>query len=264
MIRLIFATSLACVLSTILLLTGLAWADPKEEDKPPTKKLADDYIILKADLLEVDDAYYQKLVKAAKWRSLGELGEDERKALDKPKDEKADKGSASPDKGSASEAEKPKLLLASKEISMNFGEDALVLAMTKPVKCLPSPETIGKGLKTPQSFQDGLTLYTRAAITPDRRYVRVSLTERSLEVEGTEKVEVFHPDTGKPIAAEMAFVKESSTSQVRYIPDGGTLLVPLQYRPRDVKAKDHWLVARVAPRIYIGAEERQRRADEDK
>jgi hypothetical protein len=257
MIRFISAFSFACLISTFLVAPGRAWDDPKEEEKQPVKKLADDYLILKAEFLEVDEAYYQKLMKSAKWRSLAEFAEEERKALDAPKEEK-------PEKGSSSEAEKPKRLLASKELSVNMGEDAVLLPMVKPVKCLPSPETVGKGLKTPQIFQEGVTLYTKATITPDRRYIRVSLTERSLEVEGTEKVQVIVGDTLKEATAEMVFVNESSTSHVRYIPDGGTILIPLQYRPRDVRAKDHWLVARVAPRIYIGAEERQRRAAEDK
>jgi hypothetical protein len=255
MIRLALALFLALVAGSCFAITSVFSDEPKEEEKPPAKKLADDHVILKAEFLEVDDAYYQKVVKSAKWRSLKEWEDEETETVkNPPKEENPEKGSSS---GSA---DKPKLLLASKEISVNFGDDTVLLALTKPVKYLPSPESLKQDIKTPQVFREGVSLYAKAQMTPDHRFVRLSLVERSLEVEGTEKVKLVVGDREKEVTVEIVFLKEGSLSQTRQVPDGATMLVAVQSRPRDVRAKDHWLVARITARLYFEQEERERRA----
>ncbi|MCI0465047.1 MAG: hypothetical protein L0Z62_49635 [Gemmataceae bacterium] len=66
-------------------------------------------------------------------------------------------------------------------------------------------------------------------------------------------------DKGTAVVAEIVSAKEASLSQARYIPDGGRILLPLQYRPGTVRKNDRWLVAEITPRIYIEEEERLRR-----
>jgi hypothetical protein len=116
-----------------------------------------------------------------------------------------------------------------------------------------------KGKKEGQIFFEGVSLRARPEISPDRRFVRIKLIEKSLEVEGVEKVTVPVDRKGDEATAEVASLKEETSSLVRYIPDGGTLLVPLQYRPRGCREKDRWLIAQITVQIYIEAEERQRR-----
>ena len=61
------------------------------------------------------------------------------------------------------------------------------------------------------------------------------------------------------MAAEIVSLKENTLSQVRYISDGGALLLAVRYRPRSTVDKNRWLVAVLEPRIYIEEEERQKR-----
>src|SRR5205085_7737606 len=48
---------------------------------------------------------------------------------------------------------------------------------------------------------------------------------------------------------------EPAQSRELIIPDGGALLVPLQFRPRAVREKDRWWVVSLTPRILIEEEE---------
>ena len=71
----------------------------------------------------------------------------------------------------------------------------------------------------------------------DKKEEKVVKTDSGLQYmdlkEGTEAV------------GELVFTNEASFSLSRYIPDGGSILVPLHYRPRAVRNKDRWLVAEV-------------------
>ena len=83
--------------------------------------------------------------------------------------------------------------------------------------------------------------------------------EKSLEIEGTEKVKLVVDEKGTEAVGEIVFAKEASFSRARYIPDGGSFLLPLHYRPPAVRDNNRWLVAEIKPRIYIEEEERERR-----
>jgi hypothetical protein len=66
-------------------------------------------------------------------------------------------------------------------------------------------------------------------------------------------------DKGTEAVGEIVSAKEASLSRARYIPDGGSILLPLHYRPPAVRKNKRWLVAEITPRIYIEEEERERR-----
>jgi hypothetical protein len=120
------------------------------------------------------------------------------------------------------------------------------------------------GKKAPQTIDEGLTLSAQVHISADRRFVRAKFLEKSLEIEGIEKVKVVVDNKGTEAVGEFVFVKEASFSRARYIPDGGSILLPLHYRPRAVRKNDRWLVAEVTPRIYIEEEERAHRGQAPK
>jgi hypothetical protein len=222
-------------------------AQPKKDDEG-SKQLNDMYVTLKADLYEVDDAFFQKLAKA-KWESKADLAKLEESALP-GKEEKADEETP------IALIRKQKLLVEGKGVSINEGDMASLLSSVKEITRLPSPEQLKRGKSDAQSFNEGVSLRAKAEISSDRRYVCAKLVEKSLEVEGSEKVNVVVDKKGTEAAGEIVFVKEQATSQARNVPDGGTILVPLQYRPRDAREKDRWLVARVTVEIHIKAEDR--------
>jgi hypothetical protein len=226
--------------------------DPPKDANADKAKEWELGVIAKVQLYEVDDAFYQNLAKA-KRLSLQELDDLERKFLDAPKHKQPEVDSW------FKQLEKQKLLVELKDIKLDIGKGGTLVSFTKPIKCLPSPEQLRKGDESPQTIAEGVTLLAQAHVSSDRRYVRAKLTETSVDFEGSDKVKVFFPDTGKDAIAEVPFMKESRHTQMRDIPDGSSFLLPLQYRPRDARDRSRWMVVLITPRIYIAEEERERR-----
>jgi hypothetical protein len=205
-------------------------------------------VIVTAQLYEVDEAFYKEVAKG-KWRSMADLEEMERIFLHGPEQQ--------PDGESLFDLlDKQKLLVAAKQTKVEAGQEGVLLSLTKEITCLPSPSQLLKGQKSPQKIEEGMALRAQVEVSPDRRFVRVKWIEKNLHVEGIDKAVVLLDDKGTEGIAEIAFAKESTFSTMRTIPDGGTVLLPLQHRPASARDNGRWLLARIELRIYIEAEER--------
>lgn len=208
------------------------------------------FVIVTAELFEVDADTYKKVARE-RWRSLAEWEKLEREFLNPPKD---NKGRVETNHDLL---ENQKRIHIAKEVHIDPGQEKQLLAFEKAVKCLPTPDQVRAGHKKPQVIHEGISLKAEVHITADRRYLRIKFSEKSREIEGVEMVEAGADADGNQLAGETAFVREQTSSFVRYIPDGGTMLLPLQYQPRAGREKGRWLVVRIVPRIYIDAEERR-------
>jgi hypothetical protein len=227
-------------------------------------------VILKAELYEVDDAFYKKLSKA-KRLSIEDLEKLERIYLDSGGPAVPAREDPIPPKQKQPEGEswfkfleKQKLLVAGKETKLDEGKEGTLVSLNKTINCLPSPEQIRKGDKRPQTVQEGVSLLAQPHISSNRRHVRVKFTEKSVELEGIDKVKVLQDNEGTEAIAEVPYLKEAGHSRMRDIPDGGTFLLPLQYRPRAAKDNGRWLVLKITTRIYMEQEERRIREHEPK
>jgi hypothetical protein len=224
-----------------LLPLGDARAQPKSDGITKDNEM---HVIVKARLYEVDEAAYEKLAKA-KWLSRADLAKLE------------ERGGAKPTPLFAVLA-KQKPFLAGKDINIGPDRDGALLTKTERINCLPAPEQLRQGKKGPQTIEEGFTLRAQVHISPDLRFVRAKFLEKNLEIEGTEKVKVVD-NKGRLADGEIVFTKEASFSRTQYIPDGGSLLMPLHYRPSAVRKNKRRLVAVISVRLYIEAEERERR-----
>jgi hypothetical protein len=241
--RRILAACLAAV-GALLHLSADAGAQPRADGDPRPNKGSEIHVILKARLYEVDEAFHNKVAQA-RWRSKAALEELETKP---PADGQLFALLA-----------KQKPFLAGKEINIAPDKKGVLVTATRPVNCLPAPDQLRQGKKGPQTLDEGFTLSAQVHISADRRFVRARFLEKSLEIEGIEKVKVVVDDRGTEADGEVVSAKEASLSQARYIPDGGSILLPLHSRPPAVRKKGRWLVAEITPRIYIEEEERVRR-----
>jgi hypothetical protein len=205
-------------------------------------------VILTARLFEVDEALYSKVAEQ-KWVSLDEWARFEEISLQGSEKQKA--GESLFDL-----VAKEKPLRPAKETEIDDGKEATLLSLTDEVHCLPSPIQRRTGRQEPQTVNVGLVLDTQVQVSWDRRFVRLKLTEKSREVEGIDRLPVMLDPSGKEIAAEIVCVKEATFSIPRTIPDGGTLLLPVQHRPEATRKKNRWLVLEIVTRIYIEEEER--------
>jgi uncharacterized protein (TIGR03067 family) len=203
-------------------------------------------VIAKAQIYEVDDAFYKKLSKS-KRLSKEDLEKLEREVLDPPL-------LPPEDKTLFKLLDKQKLILAGKGVKVNNGLEADLLSWKKTVQCLPSPYQVRKGDKYAQTVVEGVSLAGIMNISPDRRFVRVKFVEKNVELEAVEKVKVLDNE-GTEVVAEVPLLKEGKHSQVRDIPDGGSFLLPLSYRPDSARKQDRWWIICITPRIYIEEEE---------
>src|SRR5262245_20092904 len=128
------------VLGGLLLLT----TDANTQPKP--KQGSDIYVIMKARLFEVDEAFHHKVAKA-RWRSLADLEELERPGAFAP-----------PDGALFTLLEKQKPVLAGKEVNIDPGKEGVLLTATKSVNYLPTPEQLRQGKNDPQRIDESFTL----------------------------------------------------------------------------------------------------------
>jgi hypothetical protein len=212
------------------------------------RRLADAAIVLNTRLLEVDAASYKKV--AAVKRIYGRDCEQEERRFTEGK-------AAKPDP-LWEELEKQKPLLQGQEVKLDSGQEALVLSWQKAGTCLPAPAETRKPDDPRQSFLEGVSFAAAMRISPDRRYVRLTLTEKAVELRGLSKVQAVLAKG--ELDSEVPVLDETVHLQALEIPDGGTLHVPVHYRSAWAKAKNRWWVLSITPRIYIEEEERMIRA----
>lgn len=209
----------------------------------------DMHVIVQASLYEVDESIHRKLAKA-KRLTKEDFEKLERIFLG------IDPPLKQPDEAEAllKRLARQKPLVTGKDIYIDIGQQAILLSWKKTKRCLPSPEQLRKGDSGPQIVQEDMSLRIQVQVSADRRFVRARLTEKSVAIEDVEKVDAFDAN-GNEVKAEIAFLKELTLSQTRDLPDGGSFLLPLQFRSGNARDGKR-LVAVIVPYIYIEEEER--------
>jgi hypothetical protein len=203
-------------------------------------------VIVAADLFEVDEMFFQQVAKG-RWRSQAELEKLEGAFLVGPEPKQTGESLAEL-------LDKQTPLHSVKNLKIANGKEGHLLShFSKETRCPPTPAQARNGHKDPQVIAEGLSLGLHAQVTEDRRFVRVKLIEKASELEGIDLVSVLD-EKGRQAAAAHAELKEWTFMAPRTIPDGAILVLPLQYRPPEVKEKNRWLVVRLEARIYIQAE----------
>lgn len=161
-------------------------------------------------------------------------------------------------------------VLTGEEVKVDNGLTAPLLSRHEAVLCGPGPAQVRRGDAGPQAVLDGVSLTGEVRVSSDRRSVRMTLREKAARLQEVQKVHVPQFILGpggrsadvKDAEAEVPFVEESAHAQVLEIPDGGSVLAPVHYRPRAAEAKGRRWVLMVTARIYVEEEERQLRRAE--
>ena len=204
------------------------------------RRRADLAVLVRADLYEVDEAFYTKLKNVRR--------------VDPEELERQFLAGTAPKSELWPMIDKQKPLLVCEEIKLDNGGQAGLLSRHRAVSFLPSPERARRGDKERQTLLEGVSFLAAVQVTADRRYVRVKLTEKATEVQDAYKMRVFDPmDT--EVQAEVPFVRESTQAQTLQIADGGSILINVQYRPRSVQEGQRRWVLAITTRIFIQEEE---------
>jgi hypothetical protein len=214
------------------------------------ERLQDLAIDVKADVIELDVASYEKLLKAlpkekAKAPVLLATGE-EFEEKDAARDRAVEEAN--------------KILKAGRVVQTSSGRfvngaEATVSARRTVVTY---PEIRGAQPENPFFVREGFGLVALPVVSADRRFVRLKVTEQSTVISGTKKRELGEIG-GKALVAQTPIVDDLGATGSAVVADGGTVLFKLAYAPKD-KA---WVVV-LKPTIFIQAEEDELKKKEGK
>ncbi|MCI0642929.1 MAG: hypothetical protein L0Y72_00875 [Gemmataceae bacterium] len=230
------------------------------------RRIADVAVILKSELYEVDQAFHASLLKSRRL-SADDLEELERIFLGDKLPQTDELKKLLEDQKRQRELwtklAQQKPVLTGDEKRIENGRLAPILSKHDVGRCLPGPAQIRKGDKTRQTFLEGISFVAGVQVSPDRRHVRLKLTEKAIELKVIHKIKVWVA-AEEQVEAEVPILDESVNSRLEVIPDGGSVLIPVHWRPRAMQEKDRWWVLSLTPRIYIEEEERHIREPEKK
>jgi hypothetical protein len=104
----------------------------------------------------------------------------------------------------------------------------------------------------------GVSFAVRPEVSPDRRYLRLHLTQEVADLVAIDKGTALDPRTGRAVEVDVPNVRKTTVSGTFQAEDGGPFLMPVRYRPpgEGGDGKVWLLVAR--PMIWIEAEARER------
>jgi hypothetical protein len=208
------------------------------------RRIRDVDVNLRADLFEVDRAVYEKEIKPKlDRRAAAEVAGTVVDLLRK-------KGSLA-----VTEAVPVANGKASRPVSVRQ-------AFTYVESARPGPGPGGQTNEYGFGFQ-GLSVRVTPTISPDRRSVSMTITQKATELVELKKRTVFAPPD-KEVTVEVPDLAEATTTVTAVVDDGNWALTAVEYCPPAAKAKDRVLVLALRPVIYIGSEDKALRGNNPK
>jgi hypothetical protein len=189
---------------------------------------------VRGQLVEVERAYFGKAIKPR----LAEQPEGKRGRL------------ALDDKLLAEVREKALDSTKEQTTRLRPGGEGAFLSRRTAFTYRPTEKTVGVGYQ-------GVVLKAGVSVSPDRRFVRLRLTQQVTEFVEINKETRMDPE-GREYTREVPNLVERATTLNETVGDGAWLLVPVESaRPGD-KEKKTVLLALVHPRLVIAEEEREK------
>jgi hypothetical protein len=196
---------------------------------------------LNAILYEVDLGFYEKQLQ--------------------PKLVKGRQGPAKPfaspvDEELAKKLQKQAILVKSSKVRIAEGKETQCFSLRKAITYISQPSP--KGKVTFDTAFYGVRVKAAVAVAPDRRTVRVKLTQEVTDLVKIEK-ETMEGEGKKEYLLERPEFVESSSSATFKVEDGQLILLPLHCLPKTVNGKKRVKLLLIQPIIYIEEEEKLRR-----
>jgi hypothetical protein len=212
------------------------------------ERLQDLAIDVKADVIELDPAAFEKLAKA-----LPKAGKGKPPVLYATGEEIEGKDGPAIEKALE---ETNKILKAGRVVQTSSGRfvngaEATVSARRTVVTFanMPDPVRVGGKVDEPLFVKEGFALGALPVVSGDRRFIRFKLTEQSTAITGVKKRD-FGEIAGERVVMQSLETEDLGASGSAVVGDGGTLLFRLTYAPKDKV----WVVV-LHPTIFIQAEE---------
>lgn len=221
-------------------------------------RLTDLAVNVKAEVLELDPAAYEKWLKAIPKSARGKAGSPVVFSSGLDLDEKEPTPEEKKD-----HAQAEKLLRAGKVIQMSSARFANGIENTFSARQAVQtfhPQVAGqKPTQPPQFVKEGFKLVGLPVVSADRRFIRLKLTEQSVAVTGLKKRDLGEVIAGQKLVLTSPETEDLGSTGSTTIADGGTVVFRLAYAPKDKV----WLVV-LSPTIFIQAEEDFRKKEQKK
>jgi hypothetical protein len=107
----------------------------------------------------------------------------------------------------------------------------------------------------------GVSFRVRARVSPDRRYLRLRVSQDVAQLVGIDKTKTLDSSTGIEVQIEVPNLRKTTVTGTVQILDGNPILMPVDYRPREKGKEDKvWLLV-ARPFIWIQEEMLERLRD---
>lgn len=197
------------------------------------RRLAGVAVVVEARLFEVERTWYKESLEG--WQRKGESGVPEK---------------------TIQGLEAKGRLLQKNKVTILPGQEATILSRQRAIVYEGAPTDL-QGADRQRSALVGLVCKAEITVTPDRRFVRLKLTQQDTELVKLAKETVTNPVTGQPIAYEEPRFAETAAAASMKLEDGtATVLAVPQVRGSET---DRVRVLVVRPVIRIEEEERAKK-----
>lgn len=146
-----------------------------------------------------------------------------------------------------------KLVAQSDFVKLRRNESAAFLSKQAIYRYVASRQDDREQVRTGRS---GVSFRVRPLVSPDRRFLRLEITQEVNQLVKIDKVRKPDLGSGKPVEVESPNVRRATRTGTVTLPDGGALLMPVDYLPA-TKGRAWVLVAR--PMIWIEEEQKELR-----
>jgi hypothetical protein len=205
------------------------------------RRLADVAVVMHAQICEVDRNYYAKYLAPLMVQGQGKPQELPIIAVPRL----------------AKSLQQQKVVLESDDLKIRPRQRTVFLSLQDTFRYLVHPGNTPD--QAEEVYKDGLTGFAfsvQALVSPDRRFVRLHITQKVTELVGIARTTILDPATGRCLAVESPDLGKTSAAATIQIPDGQTIVMPVAYRPPDLADNRIWVLV-AWPRIFIQEEEDQ-------
>ncbi len=217
------------------------------------ERLQDVAIDIKAEVIELDLAAFEKFQKALPKAGKGKPGSPVLFATGEDFEENRPTAAEQKALEEANNILKAGRVVQTSSGRFANGAEATIAARRTIVtytNAVDGLAQIGKN-DNPLFVKEGFGLVAAPVVSADRRYVRFKLTEQSTAITGIKKREIGEIG-GKTIVGQTPVVEDIGSTGSTVIADGGTAIFKLNYAPKDKV----WVVV-LKPIIFIKAEEEE-------
>jgi hypothetical protein len=205
------------------------------------RRLADVAVVMNARLYEVDRAFFTKNVAPLFDKNKEAKDRAEVVAIDGPLFKKITRQT---------------VVLESEDVKLRPHQTEPFLSRHSVFRYAAGP-TDQAGATPTAGGTAGVSFEVRPLVSPDRRFLRLEITQKVAQLVKIDKAKVLDPATGKDVEVDSPNVRHTSATGTVDVPDSAPILMVVGYRPAGKENEDKvWLMV-ARPFIWIEEEVRE-------